>query len=185
MRRHPLENRYYQETKPRDSQRLKVYRAEGVLRNGKRFESVGEIQSYVDKLVSSAWFRHHYPLVPRIKVKDGRGRTRAGGSPSGRFITMPQWSRVEAVVLHEVAHVVAPDDGVAWHGWEFCAEFLKLVRHQMGQEAHDKLKASFRQQKVRFTAPRTRNLTDEQRQVLRDRLAQVRQQAALVAATPA
>jgi len=49
---------------------------------------------------------------------------------------------------------------------------LDLVRFVMGREAHDVLKASFKEHKVRFTAPRAkRQYTPEQLEILRARLA--------------
>lgn len=106
-------------------------------------------------------------------VGDGRGRRRACGWSGG--IKIPLWARNEAVVIHELAHTVTHRQhgyDTAAHGWQFCSVYLTLTLHAMGREAHDTLKRAFRENRVRYTAPRAkRELTDEQRQALADRLA--------------
>ena len=88
---------------------------------------------------------------------------------------MPAWSRDEAIVLHELAHCFnARINGwvmVQSHGWEYCAIYLQLTLYVMGREAHDVLKAAFKANRVRFTAPRKgRKLTPEQREAAIARL---------------
>jgi putative metallohydrolase (TIGR04338 family) len=169
----------------RDSQRSKVYRAEGFLqKKGPRYETVAEMQAYVDKLTQSAWFRRRWPRLARngIEVRDGRGRRIACAQTSwGRaIIKMPLWSRSEAVILHEVAHHCT-DEGygtamdIPWHGWQFASTLHELVAHKMGKEIGDDLKKSFRECKVKFRAPRKkRPLTDVEKEVLRERMAVAR-----------
>ena len=117
-------------SRPRDSQRSKLYEAErAVTWEGERkFETVAEIQRYVDRLTSQMWWIKRWPRItagtvltwdgfedrPAIVVHDGRGRRRAGAS--NRMITMPKWSRVEHIVLHEVAHIVTVGNKAS-HGW--------------------------------------------------------------------
>jgi len=164
----------------RDSQRSKVYRSERFLQvGGNRYETVSEMQAYVDKLVQSAWFRRRWPTLTRngIEVRDGRGRRIACAERSwGRLIIrMPMWSRSEAVILHEVAHHCSDEAhgtmGVAAHGWQFASTLHELVAHKMGKEKGDALKKSFRENKVKFRAPRkSRPLTEAEKDVLRQRM---------------
>jgi putative metallohydrolase (TIGR04338 family) len=85
----------------------------------------------------------------QIKVKDGRGRRKAGGVGwryiDGRcgYITMPKWSRYLFYVLHEITHVIMPH-GVASHGREFARIFLQLVKWKMGKDTANELRAAYR-----------------------------------------
>ncbi len=170
----------------RDSQRQKVYSAESFLHGGsawERFETVAEMQAFVDDVLGSAWFRRRWPQVARrgIEVRDGRGRGRACAQViwGTLVIKMPVWSRSRAIVLHEISHHCADEvhgiTDVAAHGWQFAATLLELVAHEMGAMWGDELKKSYKARKVRYKAPRSRKpLTEEQRAVLVERLARAR-----------
>lgn len=77
-------------------------------------------------------------------------------------IYMPRWSRNKAVILHEIAHVVT-SPYVAWHGWEFCDNLLKLVSRWLGQDEARRLRESFKAKKVRYRAPRKRKPVSPER----------------------
>lgn len=160
----------------RDFQRSKVYAAESMAEQrmdgevdrevveklSERLESVREMQSWVDEITDSEWFRSY--LIPaseekmsdhitprhrhyRINVKDGRGRRRAGGCSSG-FITMPHWSRKRLVVLHEVAHVIVRTK--PWHGKAFVRCVLDLVHEFLGPDEADHLRECYDAKKVKY-----------------------------------
>lgn len=176
----------------RDSQRQKLYDAERAALDVKgltmkRWETVPEMQAYVNKLLDSAWFKRHWPrkggsegiwlgangfvFAPKVEVRDGRGHRRA--TYGGGVIQMPKWARKEWVMLHELAHYVTPQRPA--HGWQFAANYLLLVQHQLGKEAADALRAKFKFFRVRYTKPRAkRPMTEEQKQVLRERLVKAR-----------
>ena len=89
-------------------------------------------------------------------------------------VTVPT-PRNEPVMIHELCHLVVeyefPRREVAWHGWQFCQTYLKIVGSVLGPETRDTLKASFKEEGVRFTPPRKkREMTEAGKQVLRDRL---------------
>lgn len=165
--------------RPRDSQRSKVYSCEYVLRDAgmvgrERLETVEEMQAWVNKLLASAWWKKHYRSVSKVTVKDGRGQRRALAHTWRNTISMPKWSRSKGVIIHELAHLVTPLAAPS-HGWEFCANYLELVRHFLGQADHDALKEAFDKRKVKYRKPRQRApLTDEQKAVLVGRLALAR-----------
>lgn len=117
---------------PRDSQRSKVYRAERELPEGNYFPQITELQNYVDRIVLSRWFEKHYPSINAILVKDGRGRCSACGYNNRAFgyIKMPKWSRREIFILHEIAHVVTPEQ-YANHGREFVKNYIALIERWM------------------------------------------------------
>jgi hypothetical protein len=161
----------------RDSQRGKAYKAERVLDDPKfsgPLPTVQNIEAYVmliglkaplRKRYGSALDLKHYPIT----VGDGRGTRRALAHGSHK-ITIPLWARSEWIVLHEVAHIVHTrlysgwgngsravelgDPNAAWHGWQWAAVYLDIVRFVKGKEAYDALKASFKKHKVRFRPKR-------------------------------
>jgi putative metallohydrolase (TIGR04338 family) len=166
--------------KLRDSQRSKVYKAERVLlRFAKPLREVSDVERYLKKELKRKAITSRYPdAADAFRVKDGRG-TRRALAYGDHTISIPLWARNEAIVLHEAAHVITTRHintrQAAAHGWQFCEALLVLVRFIMGAEAHDALKKSFKDNKVRFTKPRERKpLTDEQRAVLAARLAAAR-----------
>jgi len=175
----------------RDTQRAKVYKAEGAAFDGyaeacKRLETVAEVEGYVKYVFGLKRVQDAFPrAVPNAlsglgfggyslpTVGDGRGRRRAGGTVRG--IVMPKWSRKKWVVLHELAHTVSMrifGFGIAGHGWEYCSTYLLLVRYTLGVEAHDLLKKSFKEHRVKFRAPRKRReISVEKRVALIERMA--------------
>lgn len=115
------------------TQQEAVYAAErGALGGyGRRFQNVGEIRAYVDRLVDSDWFHDRWPDVGRVAVSRIRSSKWAGvASARSLSIAIAYGAAGEAVVLHELAHVVSPPD--AGHGPVFCFAFLALVREHMG-----------------------------------------------------
>jgi putative metallohydrolase (TIGR04338 family) len=170
---------------PRDSQRSKVYKAEQAAFNPfgdvgvMTLSTVPEMQAYVDHMRASKWWEGcRYPKIT-ITVTDGRGRSRFACATidyRGRVIKMPSFARKNWVVLHEVAHHIAREQGSGWlHDWRFCEIYLDLVRRMMGKAAHDALRASFKKHGVRINAPRKkREISAEQREALVTRLAAAR-----------
>lgn len=179
-------------TRPRDSQRQRVYDSEtaaGLYGPSIKFKTLDEIETYLDKVTGSAWFRRRWVNVGRSPMfgfalfeqktwtlGDGRGRRRASG---GMYdMKFPVSSRYQHIVLHELAHhIVERTYGPRvhpWHGWQFCAVLLELVTHEMGADAGKRLDAEFKAHKVRFRARRKRVMTDEQRQAAGERLAAAR-----------
>jgi putative metallohydrolase (TIGR04338 family) len=163
--------------KPRDMQKGRVYKAEEVLRRfAKPLREIVEVERYVARVLSRQSILRRYPnLNPDVQVKDGRG-TRRAMAHGARAISLPLWARNDWVTLHELAHTIVSRHylrvDAAPHGWQYCAIYLDLVMSMMGKEAHDALKASFKAHKVRYTEPRAKRvLTEEQREVLRARLA--------------
>ncbi len=158
----------------------KVYAAERdhlLWRNNSQYENVQQIQVWVDSICKSRWFTNRFPrhslsqkrqnlFLPDanrgIKVLDGRGRRRACGSTRG-FIKLPVWSRSDLHILHEIAHVITsryttPNrDLPAFHGRDFCANYLSLVTRFVGKDAGKELKECFKKRKVKYTrTPRCR-----------------------------
>lgn len=67
-------------------------------------------------------------IAPGVKVKDGRGRRRAGGCRA--YITMPRAFRCMHITLHELAHTLtdrATGQADPWHGARWRVQYLHLV----------------------------------------------------------
>lgn len=165
--------------RPRDSQRKKVYSAESTVRHLSRtFIDFDETCQYVRKICHSKWLRTNYcqdwEPTDTITVGDGRGRRKASGSFFTKTIKLPKWARHEIVVLHEIAHVLVSSYQVAPHGPEFVGCLLRLVKHFMGDRVFVALNSSFKEHKVRTKTKSKRILTEQQKEVLRDRIAQAR-----------
>jgi putative metallohydrolase (TIGR04338 family) len=184
----------------RDTQRAKLYRAESEAlpmdsrpRLGNTsMMTIEECQKFIDHLLGQKTVRDHFPTKSRslifqrrnerypwkaqygVVVVAGRGchATTSAWSSEG-IITLARFGRNPAVLCHELAHIL--ERRGAAHGWEFAETYLWLVKRAMGKEAHDKLKASFKKHKVRYTKPRTRKpLTPEQKAAAVERLAAAR-----------
>lgn len=170
-------NESYRITRPRDSQRQKVYDAENeaIRHTGRSFGSIEEIQSYVDRLVGSAWWGRRYS-DRRIVVQSKHHGT-ATANYTGSRINLPRWAWTEDVVLHEIAHIATNRQWgtqIPAHGRHFAKVYLELVRHKMGKDAGARLKAAFAKHKVKHSLPR-KPMTDEQREAAAARLAAVRE----------
>jgi hypothetical protein len=114
-----------------------------------------------------------------LVIRNGQGtRIARGGSDWGgnANLNLPAWARSKHVVLHELAHAVAPHGSV--HGWRFCEIYLRLVHIGMGKDAMLRLKAEFDKpgrDRVRYRKPRAkRELTPEQKAELTERLTKAR-----------
>lgn len=181
-----------------DVQRQKVYESEwaafgkpirhdGPLPDGayvakaRRCLTEREAQKIVDRNV--AWLRSKgYRLragktgVPVVEVTN-RGRNATAQMRTGRLRLQVEWPH-HVVLLHEIAHFVTAvpgwerdgHDGAA-HGREFCAAFLALVQHDLGVEAAKRLRQEMKVRRCRYTAKRTRQISDADRAALAERLA--------------
>ena len=111
---------------------------------GREFRDLREVRSYLDDLIGSDWWADRWPHVEAIPLS----RTRSGRF-SGYAVESTGEIRVgsllEPVVLHEVAHIVAPGAG---HGPAFVEALLALVRERLGFHAYGALLAELRRRNV-------------------------------------
>lgn len=109
-------------TRPRDSQRGAVYAWERKVAQEYPSLRVALTLPGCADLVRRVW--HDYrPGKPMPDIRDGRGRRNAAGSP--RAIWLPVWARQPYIVLHEVAHSLAPES--PWHGRVFARLLVDLL----------------------------------------------------------
>jgi len=102
--------------------------------------------------MSDHWFRHFSKsgISNYIRVGDGRGRWRTACG-SINEIKLPKFARDKIIILHEIAHSATlrthPD--AAWHGPEFCFNFLMLVGRWLGKEMKEELWDCMRAHRVK------------------------------------
>jgi putative metallohydrolase (TIGR04338 family) len=145
-----------------DAQRARVYEAEGVLAgmidrrdefpiaiafgsrvvvpDDRKFGDVESVQRYVDAVLALAWLRRAAPerAATPVRVRPRAGAGKAEYDETAATIAVPphrvggRWAMRELVVLHELAHHLAPGQQ---HGAAFVAVFVHLVRELIGSEA--------------------------------------------------
>jgi putative metallohydrolase (TIGR04338 family) len=112
--------------------------------------AIEDAQRYVDDLCRQAWFQRRFGQR-RIQVV----WKASGKATGGTRIALPPWARHEETILHETAHVLTEHTvygSAAWHGPEFTATLLTLVRYRMGEDAYKTLRATMRHRRVRVGA---------------------------------
>lgn len=136
-----------------DSQRKKLYRAENRCRRGEKFETFRDAERYFNKVLDSAWFQRRFDR-PEVQLRRGRGKGSAfwWGSKNIRLST--QNHMCERILIHELVHALVPLPH-AGHGRLFCAIYLDLVRHYMGEKAYEELLEGYRREGVKYHPRRT------------------------------
>ncbi len=154
----------------RDAQRTRLYEAEGVLAgmidrrddfpvaeafgsrvtvpDDRKFGDIDSVQRYADAVLALDWVQRRAPVraAIRVRVRARAGATKAEYEFATHTIAVPphrvggRWAMRELVVLHELAHHLAPDAG---HGPEFAGCLLELVEELVGVEAAFLLRSSF------------------------------------------
>jgi putative metallohydrolase (TIGR04338 family) len=135
-------------SRPRDSQRARLYRAEGEVHTGRRLPTVERMQAYVDALLAAEWFVARWG-ARAVEVRPGFGHRRATADEHG-VLQMPKWARTELVLLHEVAHCLTPVT-VASHGPEYAGVLVALARRAMSPGTAQSLEDAFARHRVKWT----------------------------------
>jgi putative metallohydrolase (TIGR04338 family) len=126
----------------------------------RRFASVESMQHYADRVLALAWVQAAWPERAHVPVTvcARRGQGRAHYERITATIAIPPyernkaWAMRELVVLHELAHHLAPD-GVAPHGPEFTQDQLTLVTEIVGPEAGLLLRTAMHESGARIGVP--------------------------------
>lgn len=126
----------------------------------RRFASVDAMQRYVDACRALRWVQHTWTRaqVP-VTVRDRRGQAKAHYERTTATIAIPPherntaWAMRELVLLHELAHHLAPDGLAEPHGPQFADRYLVLVREIIGPEAGLLLQATMHEVGVRIGVP--------------------------------
>lgn len=147
-------------TRPRDSQRKKLYRAENeagcwdVMEWGKRAE-LATCQQFIDHVLKRPWLVRQFGKRA-VTVTHSQGKS--GACATRHTIYVSTYARNRWVLLHELAHCLTTSNKLAAHGREYAAVYVMLVTRVMGSEQGAALRAAFRKHGVRY-----RVVTDAQR----------------------
>jgi putative metallohydrolase (TIGR04338 family) len=106
--------------------------------------SIYDCQSYLNIICDQYWFRQRFG-TRQIYIEAGRNGGKAFGS---NRITLGTWARNEAIILHELAHCLAPHK--AKHGAEFAGIFLFLVKNAFGADIAKQLRESYKTHRVKY-----------------------------------
>ncbi len=134
--------------RPRDSQRARLYRAEGQVGAGRRLPTVERMQAWVDAMAATDWFLARWG-ARTFDVRPGYGHRRATADQNG-VLQMPKWARTELVLVHEVSHCLTPAT-CASHGPEYAGVLLTVARRAMGPGTAQLLEDAFARERVRWT----------------------------------
>ncbi|AZI56982.1 TIGR04338 family metallohydrolase [Nakamurella antarctica] len=107
----------------------------------RKFASVDNVQIYCDAFLALRWVRETWPRaqVP-VVVRRRSGQQAAHYERAAATIAVPghvnasAWAMRELVVLHELAHHLAPA-GEQTHGPEFVGRLVHIVGEIIGPEA--------------------------------------------------
>lgn len=140
-----------------------------ILRSDRAHKAVRKAAEAFAKQTEDGWkVSEFYRWPGRVAVEtgpDGMG----GSAGNGRIKVSPGF-RNKVVLIHELAHLVAPV--AEKHGRLFAAIELALVRSVLGTRDHDALRKAFKAKGVKYTAKRT--LSPERKAALVKRLAEYR-----------
>jgi putative metallohydrolase (TIGR04338 family) len=109
----------------------------------RRFASVDSMQRYVDLVLALPWVQSTWPVraAEPVTVRRRDGQAQAHYERLTATIAIPPYERTKAwamrefVLLHEIAHHLAPNRDRAPHGAEFVDRFATLVTEIVGPEA--------------------------------------------------
>lgn len=115
----------------RDTQRSLVYAWErrAHLHGIAKFETVEECAAFMAPIWRGERGRYGMAKAKAPRIEVGRGGGRAYGS---RRITLGKWARQPSVILHEMAHALAPGDR---HGPRFVGVYIGLLARHLGLDA--------------------------------------------------
>lgn len=172
----------------RDSQRKKVHESVRAADDlvGKPLADMRAVDQFVAKIQGRATLKRRYGVsLEDIRVGDGRGSSWTHGDKRG--IVVPTRQRTTIYVLRAMAHTIVArhrrsayigsgerhselrDFHAAWHGWQYCAILMDLVRYGLGETEANVLKAEFEKRNVRWTKPHKKFLTIEQKEKAKKR----------------
>lgn len=133
-----------------------MYRAEWKIRkisNGRAFDSIEDVQQYVDALTASDWWTFDH--VRRVEVfalrpthRSTAGCAVTAHEKSAGAIHIAPSGMNESTVLHEVAHTVCHEG--AGHGPKWVQAYQTLVYRVAGPQAYLVLHQAFQDAGVLF-----------------------------------
>jgi putative metallohydrolase (TIGR04338 family) len=139
---------------------LNLHGSHVVLPIERRFASIDSVQRYTDLVLALRWVTRRWPQrsAIRVSVRERAGQARAHYDRLAASIAIPpysqnrSWAMREFVVLHEIAHHLAPEAEAPAHGPGFVVRFIGLVDEIIGPEAALVLRTAMHEAGVAATA---------------------------------
>lgn len=165
---------------PVDSQRKRLYDAEnGSDWSDKARQNLTHAEATALAAQASKWLQgKRFEIWDNPTIIMTRGKGSQAFRNAGK-IHFGSGRPTRWILLHEIAHLVSFSWHPGWdgepdrrsHGAQFADVYLMLVGRFCSVTDRENLKTAFKEGNVRFRPKRKREMTDEQRAVLRDRLA--------------
>jgi len=151
-------------SRPRDSQRKKVYAAEREAfewdfsrPEDHEMRTLASLEETVRLILTHPVVRARFKYAP-YSVKFEATRARRGSAHGTSLIKLPRYARRPhnyAYVLHELTHIILTAElpgQTAWHGREYATTMLFLVDYFMGQTVAERLRVAYRKHGVKWRA---------------------------------
>jgi hypothetical protein len=147
-------------SRPRDSQRARVYRAELPLTTSP-LPGLAACARFAERVVGTLWWHGRFPTLTQDRIprfRPGHGARTAYFTDAGEgddwSITLPIRYRTKGIVLHELAHwALADQPDLPTHGSTFARLVLDATTEFCGSERAGALTDAYRAERVRVGAP--------------------------------
>lgn len=170
-------------TRARDVQKSRFHASEWEVFGDPRpeFKNIKQLEAYVWEVLKNWRVQKRYPAaremaagVPQLRVHNGGGMRRPTTKQGPGFVRMsfPPRFRCRWMVVHEIAHLLAPPDAQA-HGREYARVYLHLTKLFFGRQTQNKLKVAMKKHNCKYSKPHSPfkgPLTQEQKSALLARL---------------
>lgn len=129
-------------------QQFEMYAAEDRAIRGRDFETLDEIQRWMDDLRDTPWWAIRHGAVRSVEIGDAPRRGLVGPglvAPGMVYMELRPDQMYERIVLHELAHALCQvkyGESCA-HGPRFARMYLELVSLIMGADAYVSLRDEF------------------------------------------
>lgn len=113
----------------------------------RRFAELADVQRYVDLVLALNWVRARYPRAAESITVERSKKINIADCGSGVMRVNPdhsRWAMRETVILHEVAHHLAPLGSA--HDVEFRTTYLHLLEELVGPEAAFLMRSNYTDQ---------------------------------------
>lgn len=148
-------------SKKPDAQKSLLYAAEVRCAYGEHFNTINDIQRYVNAVTGSRWWKQHAPGLDYIECRAGSafGMSRGASAVSKTYSTLmlfKRHGRYQLFVLHEMAHQLCDHmhgidhDDIEPHGELFAHWYVKMVEHFMGPDNASRLRSMYEQNGVKY-----------------------------------
>jgi putative metallohydrolase (TIGR04338 family) len=124
-----------------DPQAQRLYEAEDRLPERRDLmRTVAECQAFIDQVTGTRWWHSRFPDVTHVRVRYARSGAAIAYCREHEIIVPPSM-RSPLVLLHELAHIVAPTHH---HDSAFAWIYCELVKRELGGDVSRRLRLELR-----------------------------------------